>query len=316
MSVGTSPAAGATEIEFAPAVADDMKIEPGIGYLQPGGLVVHTGWSFPPRGERVLRQHPAYEGGSIQPWTISTPDGIVAARFPYLTLPDAEAAAARIVTVLPDGVWPADSDTAALLPLLREASSGLDLLPLAHKGKPDWGSGYGGDLADFYMPSTRAEYEAMIAAHGRIPKACQCCARLVREQKKKGWMPRTNHWPAWKVHGRRPGDLVTPHCSCGVCLNIYVRIGAFGPALDEAGNPVVGSKAVWPWTEGAGCIGPVPREERAFAWFQYFLLEAGHVVVDERDCEGLWPRGVRHDDALFCETGVTGEFDLDDIPNP
>ncbi|MFF7764216.1 hypothetical protein [Streptomyces griseorubiginosus] len=305
MSAGTNLAAGATEIEFAPAAADDVKIKPGIGYLQPGGLVVHTGWSSPPRGEQILRQHPAYEGGSIQPWTISTPDGIVAARFPYLTRPDAEAAAARISTALPGGRWPTDGDTAALLPLLQEASNSPDLLPLAHKGRANWGSGYGGDIADFYMPDTRAEYEAMIAAHGKIPKACHCCARQVRVQKKNGYLPRTNHWPAWKVHGRRPGDLVTPHCSCGVCLGIYVRIGAFGPAIDEAGNPVVGSKAVWPGTEAAGVIGPVPREERAFAWFQYFLLEAGHVVIDERDCEGLWPRGVRHDDALFCETGET-----------
>ena len=309
MSADTSRAAAEAEIEFAPAVADDVKIEPGIGYLQPGGLVVHTGWSFPPRGERVLRQHAAHEGGSIQPWKISTPDGIVAARFPYMTRPDAEAAAARITTVLPDRVWPADGDSAVLLPLLRMTSSGPDLLPLAHKGKPNWGSGYGGDIADFYLPDTRAEYEAVIAAHGRIPKTCQCCARLARKQKQNGWAPRTNHWPAWKVHGRRPGSLVTPHCSCGVCLNIYVRIGAFGLAVDEAGNAVVGSTAVWPWTEAAGLIGSVPREERAFAWFQHFLQDAGHVVIDERDGEGLWPRGVQHDDALFCETGETGADD-------
>ncbi|MFI5688416.1 hypothetical protein [Streptomyces sp. NPDC051636] len=314
MSAGTSRAAGATEIEFAPAVADDVKIEPGIGYLQLAGLVVHTGWSFPPRGERVLRQHPAYEGGSIQPWTISTPDGIVAARFPYLTRPDAEAAAARIVTVLPDGVWPADGDTAALLPLLREASSGPDLLPLAHKGKPNWGSGYGGDVADFYLPDTRAEYEAMIAAHGRLPKACECCARLVREQKKNGWLPRTNHWPVWQVHARRPGDLVSPHCYCTACMRVDVRMGTFGTVVDDEGNSQIGSVAVYPWSDPANITGrTVQRSDRAIAWFAHFLSEGGCVVIDERPGVGLWPEGVQHDDALLCETGIGGLIDADPV---
>ena len=77
------------EVAFAPAV-EDAKVAPGTGFLQPGGLVVHTGWSYPLEGERVLHQHPAYEGGSVQPWNISTPDGRRAACFPYLTRPDAE----------------------------------------------------------------------------------------------------------------------------------------------------------------------------------------------------------------------------------
>jgi hypothetical protein len=249
VSAGTSRAAGAIEIEFAPAVADDVKIELGIGCLHPGGLVVHTGWSFPPRGERVLRQHPAYEGASIQAWTISIPDGTVAARFPYLTRLDAEAVAARIVTVLPGGAWSADGDTASLLPLLREASSSPGLLPLAHKGKPNWGSGYGGEVADFHMPDTRTEYEQMIAAHGRIPKDCHCCARMVRQQRKNGWLPHTNHWPVWPVHGRRPGSPVRPHCYCSACMRVDVRMGTYGTAVDDEGNTQVGSCAIYPWSD-------------------------------------------------------------------
>lgn len=306
MNAGTNQAAGATEIAFAPALPEDEKIEPGIGYLQPTGLVVHTGWSYPPRGERVVRQHPAYEGGSIQSWNISSPDGHRAARFSYLTYPDAAAAAARIAASLPGGTWPADADTPALLPLALEVSSTPAMLPLAHKSRPNWGSGYGGDLADFWMPDTRDGYERMIAAHGRIPKNCQACARLVREQRKLGWSPRTNHWPLWSVPGHR-GNEVRPHCCCAACMRITVRIGAFGPAVDEEGNTVPGSQAVYPWTDPTVAIGhDVDRAERPFAWFTYFLQEAGHVVVDERDGVGLWPAQVRHDDALFCETGVTG----------
>lgn len=55
------------------------------------------------------------------------------------------------------------------------------------------------------------------------------------------------------------------------------------------------------------------RGERPFAWFKYFLSDGGCVVIDERPGVGLWPAGVRHDDALLSETGVTGEFGLDDV---
>ncbi|MGW4784893.1 hypothetical protein [Streptomyces sp. NPDC004230] len=312
MSGSVTPSS-AREIEFTPAVPDDVQIEPGVGYLQAGGLVVHTGWSCPPRGAQVLRQHPAYEGGSSQQWTISTRDGSVAARFPYLTRPDAEAAAARIVTALPDGVWPADSDAASLLQLLQEASSGPELLPLIHKGRPDWGSGFGGDAAAFYMPETRDEYERMIAAHGRIPKNCQCCARFVREQRKSGFLPHTNHWPVWHVHGRRPGNRVRPHCYCTACMRLDVRMGTYGPIVDDNGNPQIGSCAVYPWSDPANITGRiVERSERAFAWFTYFISEGGCVILDERPGVGLWPKGVQHDDALFCETGITGPLAPDD----
>jgi hypothetical protein len=135
-----------------------VKTEVGIGYLTPGGLVVHTGWSRPRDGEPHVRcQHPAYEGGRVQPWIISTPDGHIAARFPYLTRPDREAAA-RIAAALPGGVWPADAEIGTLLPLALEASSTPAMLPLTHRGKPNWGSGYGGDLADFYLPDSRTAY--------------------------------------------------------------------------------------------------------------------------------------------------------------
>ncbi|MER6187747.1 hypothetical protein [Streptomyces sp. NPDC001652] len=309
MSAATGQGAGAREIAFAPALAQDLKVEMGTGYLQPGGLVVHTGWSRPLDGAPDLRcQHPVY-GGSAQPWTISTPDGHRAARFPYCTYPDAAAAAARIVAALPQGQWPADADTTVLLPLALEASGMPDMLPLTHRGKPAWGSGYGGDLADFWMPDSRAAYERMIAAHGRIPKNCQCCARRVREQKKAGWLPNTSHWPQWSVTGHR-GNWVRPHCHCATCMRIDVRIGAFGPARGEDGSTVPGSKAIYPFSAVPGIVDPaIDRGERAFAWFAYFLGEAGHVVVDERDCVNLWPKGVRHDDALFCETGVTEESD-------
>ncbi|MFE1802332.1 hypothetical protein ACFW9L_40055 [Streptomyces sp. NPDC059517] len=35
-------------------------------------------------------------------------------------------------------------------------------------------------------------------------------------------------------------------------------------------------------------------------------------MIDERPAEGLWPCGVLHDDALFCETGVAGSCDATD----
>ncbi|MET7695159.1 hypothetical protein ABZT06_45920 [Streptomyces sp. NPDC005483] len=312
MSAGTGLAPGEREIEFAPAFPDDLKVKTGIGYLQPGGLVVHTGWSRPLDGAPNERsQHPAYAG--VQCWTISTPDGHRASRFQYLTLPDAASAAARIVASLPSGLWTADTDTAALLPLALEASETPAMLPLTHKGKPHWGSGFGGDLADFWMPDTRAAYERMIAAHGRIPTNCQACTRTVRQQKRLGWMPRTSHWPLWSVQGHR-GDLVRPHCYCAACMRIDVSMGTFGPGVDQEGETVPGSMAIYPYSAIPGVVDPdMDRGERPFAWFTYFLNEGGCVVIDERPGVRLWPTGVRHDDALFCETGVTGEFSVDDV---
>jgi hypothetical protein len=304
----------ATEVPFTPAWTVPEKIEPGTGYLQPGGLVVHTGWSRPDTGEpgyrdNVLRQHRAYEGGSTQCWYLSTPDGRRASRFLYLTRPDAEAAAARITTALPGGTWPATAG-AALLARALEISSGPAMLPLTRRGKPTWGSGYGGDLVYFLMPDTRAGYEQMIAAHGQTPKNCQACARLARAQKRAGFTPRTRHWPSWKVPGHR-GSTVRPHCMCTVCMGIDVRMGTFGTATDDDGNPTPGSIAVYPWSplpDAAGG-GDVDRDQRAYAWFAYFLKEGGCVVLDERPGVNLWPAGVRHDDALFCETGSTGADD-------
>ncbi|MFF0034481.1 hypothetical protein ACFYS7_41585 [Streptomyces avermitilis] len=111
------------------------------------------------------------------------------------------------------------------------------------------------------------------------------------------------------VRAGAPEQLRRPHCYCAACMGLGLRIGAFGPAVDEEGNTVPGSQAVYPWSALPAVIGgDVDRDERPYAWFTHFLEAAGHVVVDERDGENLWPRGIQHDDALFCETGVTGEF--------
>ncbi|BAC67948.1 hypothetical protein Save01_09046 [Streptomyces avermitilis] len=114
------------------------------------------------------------------------------------------------------------------------------------------------------------------------------------------------------MQGHR-SNYVRPHCYCAACMGLGLRIGAFGPAVDEEGNTVPGSRAVYPWSALPAVIGgDVDRDERPFAWFTHFLEAAGPVVVDEGDGENLWPRGIQHDDALFCETGVTGEFGLAD----
>ncbi|MFG2424985.1 hypothetical protein ACGFWD_38990 [Streptomyces sp. NPDC048448] len=305
----------ARTIAFTPAFPDDVKAETGTGYLTPGGLVVHTDWSRPLDAEpHIRRQHRAYEGYGTQRWNISTPDGHTAARFPCLTRPDAEAAAARIAAALPGGAWQADADTSKLLPLALEASSTPDMLPLRHRDKPNWGTGLGSDMVDFHLPANRADYEKMIATHGRIPKTCRACARTVREQKNLGWGPRTNHWPNWNVTGHR-GAYTRAHCYCTFCMGLDLRIGTFGPATDHDGDTVPGSAAVSPWFDPCAVVQAsvdLDRSDRPFAWFTYFLKEAGHVVVDARRCVNLWPVGVRHDDALFCETGVTGPFDLAD----
>lgn len=113
-----------------------------------------------------------------------------------LTFAGAREDLARIVASLPGGLWPSDADTAVLLPLALEASSTPDMLPLTHKDKPNWGSGLGGDHADFWMPDTRAAYERMIEAHR--------------------------------------GQLVRPHCYCTACMRMDVTMGTFGPGVDRA----------------------------------------------------------------------------------
>lgn len=136
-------------------------------------------------------------------------------------------------------------------------------------------------------------------------------ARTVREQKKLGWGPRTNHWPKWSVTGHC-GAYTRAHCLCVGCMGLDLRIGAFGAATDHDGDTVPGPAAVSPWSDPRALVqasADLDRSDRPFAWFAYFLQEAGH-VVDERKCVNLWLVGVRHDDALFCETGVTGTFDL------
>ncbi|MET8291751.1 hypothetical protein ABZV80_42360 [Streptomyces sp. NPDC005132] len=108
------------------------------------------------------------------------------------------------------------------------------------------------------------------------------------------------------------GAYARAHCYCAACMGFYLCIGSFGPATDDVGDTVPGSAAVYPWADPRGVIergGNLDRGQRPFAWFAYFLQEAGHVVVDKRACVNLWPVGVRHDDALFCETGIAGTSD-------
>ncbi|MFJ2278739.1 hypothetical protein ACIOEZ_31845 [Streptomyces sp. NPDC087866] len=300
------PTATAVEVPFMPTRAEGEPKRPGTGFLQPGGLVVHTGWSLPPYGEeQVLRQHGAWEG--FQCWGVSTPDGRRATRFKYLTRERAEQVAAAVAAALPGGTWPADTDDAGgLLSLALEASSGPDMLPLVHRGKPDWG--WGCVNTYWTMPDTRAAYERMVAAHGgAAPKSCRTCAGIKKRWAKEGRQGRTGHWPRWnpdQAHAR--GRECRAHCPCMVCLG-PVAIGTLGTAVDEDGQVVPGSLAshtgaVLPGTAGRD----VPYGERGVAWFRLMLEEGGCVVMDNRPVEGLWPRGVRHDDAFFCETGETG----------
>ncbi|MFH8295075.1 hypothetical protein [Streptomyces sp. NPDC018059] len=306
--MSTAPArlpAAPVEVAFTPALPQGEPKKPGTGFLQPGGLVVHTGWSLPlPPEEQVLRQSRAWEGA--QCWDISTPDGHRATRFAYLTRERAEQVAADVVDALPGGTWPAHTDDAdALRALTLEASSGPEMLPLVHRGKPDWG--WGCVNTYWTMPDTRAAYERMIASHGgAAPKSCRTCAGIKKRWRKQGWTARTGHWPRWnpdQAHGR--GRECRAHCPCMACIG-PVAIGTLGTAVDDEGRPVPGSLAAH--TGAALPYGEpdVPYAERGFAWFRLMLKEGGCVVLDNRPCEGLWPRGVRHDDAFFCETGETG----------
>ncbi|MFG2425690.1 hypothetical protein ACGFWD_42775 [Streptomyces sp. NPDC048448] len=89
-------------------------------------------------------------------------------------------------------------------------------------------------------------------------------------------------------------------------MGLDLRIGAVGPATDDDGDTVPGSAAVSPWSDPRALVQAsvdLDRSDRPFAWFAYFLQEAGHVVVDERKCVSLWPVGVRHDDACSARPG-------------
>ncbi|MDJ0466093.1 hypothetical protein [Streptomyces sp. H27-C3] len=305
-SAPATSSAAAVEVAFTPALPAGQPKKPGTGFLQRGGLVVHTGWSLPlPPEEQLLRQYPAWEDS--QCWGVSTPDGRRATRFKYLTRERAEKVAAAVAAAVPGGAWPADADVAGdLLGLALEASSGPRMLPLERGGKPDWG--YGCVNTYWTMPDTRAAYERMIAAHGgAAPKSCRTCAGVKKRWAKEGWVVRTGHWPRWnpgEAHAR--GRECRAHCPCMACIGPVV-IGTLGTVFDDAGRPVPGSIA-----SHTGAVLPdaahrdVPYGERGTAWFRLMLEEGGCVVMDNRPCEGLWPRGVRHDDAFFCETGDTG----------
>ncbi|MFE4873449.1 hypothetical protein [Streptomyces sp. NPDC056682] len=259
------PAALATDVPFTPALPENQRKRPGVGLLQPGGLVVHTGWSLPPYGEeQILRQHRACE--DFQSWCISTPDGHRAARFQYLTREHAAAAAAAIAAALPNGVWPDHPTDPELLERALEASSGPEMLPRVHRGKPDWGRGC--VTVHWTMPTTRAAYERMIAAHGgAAPKSCRTCADIRRRWNGTDWLPRTGHWPRWnpeQAHAR--GRLCRAHCPCMTCLG-PVAIGTLGTAVDETGQTVPGSLATH-----TGSLLPdftdreVPYDQRPFAF--------------------------------------------------
>lgn len=116
--------------------------------------------------------------------------------------------------------------------------------------------------------------------------------------------------------GSGPGSARYCRCRCRCrCMRIDVSMGTFGPGVDQEGETVPGAMAIYPYSAIPGVVDPdTDRGERPFAWFNYFLSEGGCVVIDERPGVGLWPTGVRHDDALFCETGVTGTFGDDDVP--
>ncbi|MFE2693679.1 hypothetical protein [Streptomyces mirabilis] len=311
MSAGTGrTAAGASEIEFAPALPGDAKIEPGIGYLQPGGLIVHTGWSHsspPASKDQVLSQHDAYEG--TQSWKISTPDGHPAARFiGYLTYERAEQAAAAIAAALPGKAWPARaSGEGPLRQLALDASSTPAMLPLTRGGKPDWG--WGCQWINWTMPDTRAQYEQMIAAHGVSPANCRTCAGIKKRWGRTVWLPRTGHWPRWNPSVHRRGRECRAHCMCMACIS-PPAIGTIGTVVDDNGQTVPGVRSAYTSTPIRDADHQeVPSEERPFAWFTQLLEEGGCVILDNRPCEGLWPIGVRHDDAFFCETGLDPDLD-------
>ncbi|MDX3075799.1 hypothetical protein [Streptomyces sp. MI02-7b] len=112
------------------------------------------------------------------------------------------------------------------------------------------------------------------------------------------------------------GTEKQPYCSCARCL-FPTTIGAIIRGTREDGTPepigaAVGFYTPCPRDDYTSPV--VPREQRPFAWATRFLTEAGCLVLDNRECVGLWPVGVRHDDALFAETGLGGVDDLTDDP--
>ncbi|MFB1044390.1 hypothetical protein [Streptomyces chrestomyceticus] len=316
---GTTPVdAGSTvptepvQVAFTPAEPDGMTNEPGAGWLQPTGLVVHTSWCKPyPDPTRPYCQGRAAEGA--QSWHISTPDGREAAAFAYCTREEAEVAAADIAAALPQGAWPREAARDnGLYQLAFDASTGPEMLPRTEgRGHPDWG--YGADWISWQMPPTRVLYHRMIAKHGGAAPAkyCVSCRKAVRQARGTGWIPRTGHWPPWGAH--RPGSLIKAHCFCAQCY-VPVTIGALGQTTDEHGHTVPTARSAsthHPIGENGPKLfglhdGSVPTGERPLAWFRYLLADSGHVILDNRRCSGLWPEGVRHDDAFLCETGFAG----------
>ncbi|MEV6049207.1 hypothetical protein [Streptomyces xanthochromogenes] len=296
----------AAEIDFVPAVPAGPKM-PGRGWLQSGGLIVHTGWSHPRRPERAdqpLRQHGPYEGR--QSWRISTPDGHPVAAFDYFTREDAEQAAAVITATLPDGIWPRDAsrDDHALFEQAFDASTGPDLLPHRdERGRRDWG--FGAAWISWRIPPTRSVYQRMIAKHGGAAptKACYSCRKTVREARRAGWTARSGHWPAWGAHP--PGYVNKVHCSCAKCIG-WVTIGAVGITTDAQGRTVPSSISACTYSHIQEDGRDVPFDDRPWAWWRHMVTTKGHVIMDSRPCAGLWPIGVRHDDAFLCETGISG----------
>ncbi|MER7112217.1 hypothetical protein [Streptomyces sp. NPDC000229] len=305
------------EVSFTPAVPGQVPgpVQAGTGWLQPGGLVVHTGWHRPLAVEQgsAYRQGPASEGW--QSWRISTPDGHEVACFRYYQRADAEQAASVIAAALPGGIWPADArgDTAmvsgSLYQQAFDASTGPDLLPHTDsKGRPDWG--YGAEWITWRLPPTRALYERMIAKHGgSAPATCLSCRESTRRARRADWLPRTGHWPRWGSRAHPPGTERRAHCHCEACLE-FVTIGALGEATDEQGQTVPGAWSSCTLSPIRDNGREVALAVRPFTWFSRALTENGHVIMDNRPCVGLWPRGVRHDDAFLCETGIVGDSDF------
>ncbi|WP_105973631.1 hypothetical protein [Streptomyces geranii] len=288
------------QITFTPAGPDGAALAAGTGWLQPGGLVVHTGWSSPyPDRTQPWRQSEARAGA--QSWIISTPCGQEVAAFPYFSRERAQEAAAVIAAALPDGAWtPGTRADGLLYERAFDASTGPEMLPGSDsRGRPDWGFGAAWIL--WRMPPTRALYERMIAKHdGPAPtKHCLSCRESVRQARRDGWNCRTGHWPAWGTHP--PGYVEHVHCSCRHCL-AFVTIGTTGKTTD--GQP--GALSAYTMSPIRENDQQVPYEERPFAWWRHMLAEGGHVILDNRPCSGLWPQGVRHDDAFLCETGLAG----------
>ncbi|WP_030019328.1 hypothetical protein [Streptomyces monomycini] len=305
------------EVAFVPAEPHETEKEPGVGWLQPTGLVVHTTWHAPyPDRTRPYCQGRAVEGA--QSWCISTPDGREVAAFAYFTRDRAEDAAAAIAATLPQGAWPRETaGDDGLYERAFDASTGPEMLPRTDgRGRPGWG--YGADWIHWRMPPTRALYHRMIAKHGGAAPAkyCLSCRKTVRRARRDGWIPRTGHWPRWGTH--RPGSRSKVHCYCSQCY-VSVTIGTLGQVTDEHGHTAPAARSVGihspigengPAAFGLGA-GSVLAEDRPFAWFRYLLADSGHVILDNRPCSGLWPEGVRHDDAFLCETGFTGADEQD-----